>query len=511
MSGYIIKGDGDFSSIPVVDGGFPMDYSLAQMIPITVQFGTINNKTRIWESGQAYIDAYYYTDTQGYGHHSIQWYPLSGWTPEGTPPYINEIGNIDTLYIGAVYSEGNGQGYMAWNVTDSIPNPYGVLFNGYFSNMGAVEDRDWDEEPSSDPSNPTNMDAIGGEFADTDPFFDSNNIPLDALEEMLDNIDEMDYGGLVQPIILSQTEDLHNLTDLNDGLFNADFWTNLKNRFEGLSDPLSMILDAFELPFRPAGSYGSMKLGGIQVKDGGGNNINVRKMSNRYTRTRCGQLTLKEVWGTEKDYNQCSIQIYLPYVGVRDIDTDLAVNYTLTLEAVFDLWNGDILYLLHCSNKNSAYKYMTSEFVAYRWNGNCAKKVPLGRVDSTTPILSLLSTAKNTAIGFATGGILGAIGMGGMTALNSNFNPTVQSSGNLSGSSGRMDFQYAYLIIKRGVPVYPNNWRTEFGATRYQELRVGDIAGYTEFSEIHADDIPGATDSEKAEIENLLKSGVFIN
>lgn len=171
MSGYIIKGDGDFSSIPVVDGGFPMDYSLAQMIPITVQFGTINNKTRIWESGQAYIDAYYYTDIQGYGHYSIQWYPLSGWTPEQTPPYTNEIGNIDTLYIGAVYSEGNGQGYMAWNVTDSIPNPYGVLFNGYFSNMGAVEDRDWDEEPSSDPSNPTNMDAIGGEFADTDPFF----------------------------------------------------------------------------------------------------------------------------------------------------------------------------------------------------------------------------------------------------------------------------------------------------------------------------------------------------
>lgn len=510
--GYIIQGDGEYSSIPVIDAGFPIDYSLAQMIPIDVEFGTIDNKKRIWQSGQAYLDAYQYTDTQGYSHYAVQWYPLSGWTPETPPPYNNELlnGEVNTLYIGAVYSEGSGQGYMAWNETDSIPNPNGVLFNGLFSNMGAVEDREWDEEPSSDSSNPSNMYAIGGEFADTEPFFSSSNISLSALEEMLDNIQELDYGGLVQPIILSQTEDLHNLTDLNNGLFNADFWTNLKNRFEGLSDPLSMILDAFELPFRPAGSYGSMKLGGIQVKDGQGNNINVRKMSNRYTRTRCGQLTLKEVWGTEKDYNQCSVQIYLPYVGVRDIDTDLAINYTLTLEAVFDLWNGDILYLLHCSNKSATYKYMTSEFVAYRWNGNCAKKVPLGRVDNTSPILSLLSVAKSTAVGYAAGGVIGAAAAGGMGALSANFNPTVQSSGNLSGSTGRMDFQYAYLIVKRGVPEYPNNWRAEIGAPRNQELTISSLTGYTLFSTVYLENIE-CMPEEKDELERLLTTeGVIL-
>lgn len=409
-------------------------------------------------------------------------------------------------------------GYDDASLMEAVQNGQYSYANDIVSFMPMSEaeehiiEEDWDTSPSDDPyENPQNMNAIGGEYADVDPFYLTDNISIADLETMLNNIANLDYGGLIQPVILSQTETLQNLTDLNEGLFLADFWTNLKNKFSGLSDPLAMILDSIELPFRPAGDGATLKLGGIQIKNGSDNPIPVFKLTRRYQNKKIGTITLKEVWGTEKDYNQCSVQIYLPYVGVRDIDTDLAVNNTLTLYAVFDLWNGDILYILHCSNSGSAYKYMSSEFVAYRWNGNCGKKVPLGRVDNTTPILSLLSTAKNTAVGFATGGVLGAVGVGGMTALNSNFNPTVQSSGNLAGSSGRMDIQYPYLIIKRGVPSYPNNWRSEIGAPRYQEFQVSHLTGYTEFYEIHADDVSDATDSEKAEIENLLKSGVFIN
>ena len=210
-------------------------------------------------------------------------------------------------------------------------------------------------------------------------------------------------------------------------------------------------------------------------------------MVTRYEKKTIGSITLKEVWGTEKDYSQCSIQIYLPFVGMRDIDTDLAVNNTLTLVALIDRWNGDILYLLHCSNTNSRYKYFSSEFIAYRWNGNCAKKVPLGRVDTTNAVLSLLSGIQRGVMTTAmTGNLIGGAVATGASWLTSNFNPTVQSSGNLAGSVGRMDMSQAYLVIKRGVPSYPNNWRNEFGAPRYQEFEVSDLAGYTEFAEIHA-------------------------
>lgn len=508
MSELILRGDGDYASIPLSDIGSPPDYTQVQLVAIDVEFGTMAEPVRIWQSGQAYLDAYSYTDTQGTTHYNLKWDVLPGWIPTGVPPFLNDIGNISTLYIGCCKI--GDDGYVAWTPND-FPYPYGVLFDGGYANLSnsLSSITDWDEEPSADEDNPDNMNAIGGEFADRGFFDQTDNISLDDLPE---HLPEMDYGGLIMPYILQETSQIFNLTQLNDALFLASFWQNLKNKFEGLSDPLSMVLDTIEIPYTPSGIGGrAMKLGGNQLEDSNGNPITAQVLGLRYQKFTVGAINLKEVWGTEKDYSQCSIQIYLPYVGVRDIDTDLAVNNVLTLVAYVDRWNGDILYLLHCSNTASRYKYFSSEFIAYRWNGNCAKKVPLGRVDTTNAILSLLSVAQKTAVGYASGGIVGAIGMGGAEALSSNFNPTVQSSGNVAGSVGRMDMNEAYLIIKRGVPSYPNNWRNEFGATRYQELLVQDITGYTEFAEIHADDITGATDDEKAEIENLMKSGVFIN
>ena len=512
MGGYIIKGDEGFQSIPVNDAGYPIDYSRADMIPIDVEFGTQDNKKRIWQSGQAYIDAYYYVDTQGYGHYSIQWYPLSGWSAPPTPPYNNEIGNIPTLYIGAIYSDaglGDKAGYMAWNKDASIPNPYGVLFNGSFDAMGAVEDREWDEEPTDDPSgNPDNMGAIGGQYADTDSFDTTDFITTEEIHPP----EEMDYGKLISAIVLHEDQQHgYNLTQLNDALFLPNFWTSLKNRFEGLSDPLSMIISTIELPFTPytAGTK-IMKLGGITVTDAEDNPILVRILGNHYTEHILGSLVLKEVWGTEKDYNNCSVEIYLPYVGVRTIDTDLAVNYALTLHILIDNWTGDILYLMRASNRNMTYKYMDSEFVAYRWSGNCAKTVPLGKVDNTSAIMSLLGMPAKTIGGAMTGGALGAAVATGSGIFSTDLSPIVQSSGSLSGNVGRMDLKYPYLIIKRGVPIYPNDWRAHIGATRYQTFTVGDLHGFTKFSDYHADQIEGANDAERAAIEQAMKAGVFL-
>lgn len=512
MSDIYIRGDGEYASVPVVDAGNPPDYSVVQMTPISVEFGTSSDPIRIWQSGTAFIDAYHYIDTQGYHHYNISWNTLSGWSGANTNPQspnINGIGNVDTLYIGAC-KQYDDEGIVCWSVSGSFPNSNGILYYGDWSNL---EDQtspleDWDETPSANEDDPTNLEAIGGEFADRGFFDQTDNIGLDEIETP----EELDYGNLVTPYVLVQDLNSPNLSDLNQALFLAGFWTNLKNKFEGLSDPLSMILDAIELPYTPGSSYRDIKLGGVALENASGNPIRAGALSTRYEKKTIGTINLKEVWGTEKDYNQCSIQIYLPFVGMRDIDTDLAVNNTLTLVALIDRWNGDILYLLHCSNTNSRYKYFSSEFIAYRWNGNCAKKVPLGRVDTTNAVLSLLSGIKNGMMVTAmTGNIVGGIASTGASMLTSNFNPTVQSSGNLAGSVGRMDLSQAYLVIKRSVPSYPNNWRSEMGATRYQELAIQDIAGYTEFAEIHADDITGATDDEKIEIENILKSGVFIN
>lgn len=513
-----IKANSGYDSIPIVTflGGEQVD--LTQLQYVTIPYnpdGSTFHTIPLWKGGGGYIES---IGEIGGGSYAVRWAEMTGClNPLPNPPHTSTGLPNNNLFIGSYISGitiDSANLYVIWIWSDEVTQSsvVNVLYNNVFDpNSNLLESSyEWDEAPSDDPTNNfDNTGAIGGEFADTERFDLSDNIS----EWDLDSPVEMSYGKLINAIVLHENASQgYDLTKLNNCLFLADFWTNLKNKFEGLSDPISMIISTIELPFTPATSGSTvMKLGGITVVDSSDQPISVEKLGARYERISLGTINLKEVWGTEKDYTQSSVEIYLPYVGQREIDVDLAINYSLTLYRSLDRWTGDILYYLHASNISSKYKYMDSQFIAYRWSGNCAKQVPLGKVDNTSAILSLLGLPAKTIGATAMGGLVGGALATGGAILNTDLSPIVQSSGSVSGSIGRMDLQYPYLVIKRGVPVYPNNWRKEFGATRYQEFRVGDLAGYTEFFEIHADDISGATDSEKAEIENILKSGVIIN
>ena len=74
-----------------------------------------------------------------------------------------------------------------------------------------------------------------------------------------------------------------------------------------------------------------------------------------------------------------------------------------------------------------------------------------------------------------------------------------------------MDYQKAYLVVKRGVPKYPNGWRDLIGAPQYQTYQGTSCSGFTVFSEIHLPGVSGLTDAEMAELERELKTeGVIL-
>ena len=528
MGEYIIQGDAGFQNIPVMNGGDPIDYSKANMIPINVEFGTQSEKKRIWKSGSAYIDAYYYTDTHGYGHYSIEWYPLPGWTLSQQPPYFNEIGNISTLYIGAVYSEGeNKTGYMAWNYEESLPNPYGVLFNGAFDNMGAVASLDWDDTPTpSDSDDPFRTSPQGGEFADREEFGRTTDIDLPGVPDEI----------ILSDFITIYSLDGADIAAIGTAIFTDNTWANFQNKFiGGIGDPISYIISAVEVPVgKTIDGTKKFNLGGVNVSTANGTEIPVSYAQFRYKTLDFGAITLKEVWGSEKDYSQTSVAIYLPYVGVHDLDTAQLMNAEIHLKGCLDITNGDLMYALVVSKKNRPGVYVESKGITYRFQGNCARQIPIGKVDSTTQLLAMTGAIASMGIGLASGmpfgaggynpskelwasgdyeanvntraiagggaGILGAAAMG----------PKVSMSAGLSGAIGRADVQRPYLIITQNVPIYPNNWRAHFGAPRYQTFTVGDLHGYTQFADYHSEQIEGANDAERAAIEQAMKAGVFL-
>lgn len=504
MSEYVIKGDDSFSNIPIIDVGDPPNYAIAYFVPIAVEFGTQANKKRIWKSGQAYMDAFSFVDSFGTTYYQLEWTPLPGWNNPPTPPYVSNIGNIDTLYIAACKT---GTNAVVGFVGDPASFPYytQILFNGTYENLepSITEVGEWDESPTDNPEDTENMLPRGGEFADTDPFgFGNDDIDLPQA------IPEMDYSGFITPYKL----DNGGLFALAGGIFSNDTWTTLKNKFNGVGNPIDYIVSAVEIPYSgSADGTKNFNLGGVDVVDGNGGNVPLPYFMHRYEKLNFGSLTLKETWGTEKDYSGTNVSIYLPYVGIKDLDTAIIMNSTITLTAIIDIWSGDLLYVMRVNNRSMAYKYLASSGLVYRFQGNCGKQVPIGKVDNSNQLMAMTGSMASMGVGLVTGNPMaafgGAAGLIGAAAIP----PKVSMTGGITGAIGRGDTDEPYLIITQSVPIYPKKWRAHFGAPRYQTFTLGDLTGYVKCADVHADAIEGANDAERAAIEQALKAGVFVS
>ena len=474
--------------------------------------GTYANPVRIFSYGQGGV----YTAT--YGREWFKCINFSGVNIDNNFPFANDKYYIFT-YFGNDDPTSNGY-FKVTCVVDSGPESALVhlkqggwtfaytLYSGSLADAqtsGAcsdIDDREWDESPSADAENPFNDDAMGGEFADTDPFgFGNEDIDLPQI------INEMDYSGLVT----AYKVDNGTLFALGESIFSSNTWANIQNKFNGIGDPISYIVSAVEIPYSASkDGTKNFNLGGIDVEDENGNHVPCDYLTKRYHVMDFGSITLKETWGSEKDYSTTQISIYLPYVGVKDLDVSIVMNSTLTLKAIIDVWSGDLLYVMKINNKSMAYKYLASSGLVYRFQGNCGKQVPIGRADNTNQIMAMTGAMASLGVGLITGNPLMALGGAGGLIGASAMGQKVSMTGGITGAIGRGDTDEPYLIITQSVPVYPHNWREEFGAMRFQEFTISDLIGYTELFEVHADDVSDATDSEKAEIENLLKSGVII-
>lgn len=509
MGEYIIQGNAGYESIPVMNAGYPADYTKVQMIPISVEYGTLNDPVRIWQSGSAFMDAAYFRDTQNVQHWIIKWCTLPGWpgaNTDSTNPNITDLsGNMDTLYIGAVYSQDGdnpASSIMSWSEDGTFPDPNCLLYNGAFDNMGAVIGGDWDETPTpSDYDDPSRTSPQGGEFADREEFgqTDDIDIPQEAQEIAL--------SGFITMYSLDQGA----VAALGNAIFTADTWTNLRNKFNGVGDPISYIISAVEIPVPPATDNSkNFNLGGVEIENGSGHPVPIHYTNFRYRNLSFGSVTLKETWGTEKDYSQTSVSIYLPYIGVKDLDAEMVVNSTLTLKGCIDISNGDLFYALIINKSDRPGVYIGSSGVAYRFQGNAGRQIPVGRADNTGQLAAMFGGLASMGVGLVSGNPMMAVGGAAAMIGGAAVGQKVSMASGAGGSIGRADVQYPYLIITRKVPVYPNEWRAHFGATRYQTFTVSDVHGYTQFADYHADQIEGANDAERAAIEQAMKAGVFL-
>ena len=209
------------------------------------------------------------------------------------------------------------------------------------------------------------------------------------------------------------------------------------------------------------------------------------------------------------------VSIYLPFVGIRQLDTDEVMGQSLNVTYQFDNISGSCIAFV---TVNGA--------VRYTFSGSCAIGIPISQSNWGQTYMA--------AATIAAGGVAGAVGagaaaMGGATSMGAVAGqaalgagqgiatasglgsaigkPSVSRSGSISGAASALGVPYPYLIIERPVKASSANPAPVTGLISGRTLPLGSLSGYNIIESVHLSGVP-ATASELDEIEKLLYQGV---
>ena len=157
--------------------------------------------------------------------------------------------------------------------------------------------------------------------------------------------------------------------------------------------------------------------------------------------------------------------------------------------------------------------------VIYQFSGNCAVELPLAGGSQASIKAGMLEAAAwglgSVVSGVLTGGSLGSIAadlaQGAASAVHSvvSAKSSVQHSGSFGSSYGAMGAKIPYLIVTRPKQIQVPNYNEHYGYQAHKMVLIGDCEGYIRCREVHVIS-PTASDEEKALIEQLLKTGVYV-
>lgn len=232
--------------------------------------------------------------------------------------------------------------------------------------------------------------------------------------------------------------------------------------------------------------------------------VSMPRLTNQYFVVDCGTLSFDTLCGdTFLDYAPYSkFSIYLPYVGVKDVDANDFVGHTIGV-----IYHGDVI-------TGGVTAYITKDgSVMYQYSGCCALNVPLSTDSWGTTISGAVQIATSMVASGMTGGAAGvasaaASGAANVAANPSLLSPQIAHSGAVSGGAGCMGVQYPF-VIREAVRFHSTvGFNTVSGYPSYYYKPLSGMSGYTTVVDVHLKNVP-ATEKEIAEIETLLKGGVI--
>lgn len=258
------------------------------------------------------------------------------------------------------------------------------------------------------------------------------------------------------------------------------------------NNPIENIISCKSIPLSLKGTTQKIILGNVDT------GVNGDKVSNNFTKQNIGSIAITEKYHNFLDYAPyTNVIIYLPYVGFKELDTNLVMGKTLSISYTVDIITGGCL----CQIKSNNVKL-------YEFNGNMGIDIPITASNRAQVEAGYISSGIGIASSVASGNVMSAV-TSLINSAESQYHYASTSSPNpmCVASTNRT----CYVIIDRPTYQTLKSFNHTRGKKCYLTKTINTLKGYTICDE-HID-LSGisATDSEKEELIKILSSGFFVN
>lgn len=339
---------------------------------------------------------------------------------------------------------------------------------------------------SGDGSTFTVKDGEDGSKIVTD---DDDSGYSDDKDDDENNIDTSDVSAGIGVLTTTFKMSKDRLQQLGRFLWGSNIFDNFSLI---CNNPIENIISCKSIPLSLDGATQKIILGNVDT------GVNGDKVANNFTSQTIGSIKINEKYNNFLDYAPyTNVIIYLPYIGFKELDTNLVMNKTLSISYTVDVITGGCL----CQIQSDGVRL-------YEFNGNLGIDIPITASNRAQVEAGYISSGIGIASSAASGNIVGAV-TSLINSAESQYHYASTSSPNpmCVASTNRT----CYVIIDRPTYQTLKSFNHTRGKKCYLTKTINSLKGYTICDE-HID-LSGirATESEKEELVRLLSGGFFVN
>lgn len=292
---------------------------------------------------------------------------------------------------------------------------------------------------------------------------------------------------------------VYNPTQAQLNSFGAWLWSSnfIDQVLKLFNNPMQSIIGVHKIFAAPSIS-GSNNITVGYLDSGVSSNV----VGAQYTTINCGSVSVREQFGNVFDYEDTQVRLYLPFIGIVQLDTADVMRGSVSVVYHVDVITGACLAEVKVTRDGGG-------GTLYQFSGDAAVRYPISSGSYMGVVSGVLGVVGGIASGIMSGGATLPMAAGAIAGGLSGAKTQVQHSGSFAGNAGAMGGKKPYLIIERPQSAVADGFGAYQGTGANNIASVGAMSGYFKMTDVHAANVNGASEAEIASIVQTLESGAI--